>query len=50
MIANELVKSTEVSEKYVSETFENLLTILNIEKDIGFKNLDELVKSSISKM
>jgi hypothetical protein len=38
-----LGKSTEVSERYVSETFANLLTILNVEKDIGFKDLDELI-------
>lgn len=43
MIANEIVKSTEVSEKYINETFANLLTILKVKRDTGFKDLDELI-------
>ena len=43
MIANEMVKSTEVSERYINETFANLLTTLKVEQDTGFEDLDELI-------
>ena len=43
MIANELVKSTEVSERYINETFANLLTTLKVEQDTGFEDLVELI-------
>lgn len=46
-ISNDLVKSTEISERYINETFEILLTILKVKEDTGFEDLDELMSGSI---
>lgn len=40
-IAEEIVESTPVAEGYINETWELLLTALNID-DIGFEKLDDL--------
>jgi hypothetical protein len=41
-IANEIVKSTEMAQRFVEETFDLLLAALDIE-DSGWENLDELL-------
>ena len=46
-IANELVKPTELAERYVNETFDILLGILEVKQDTGFEDLDELLGGSI---
>lgn len=42
VLANEIVKSTDLAEKFVSETFDLLLAGLEIE-DTGFETLDDLL-------
>jgi hypothetical protein len=44
-IANNIVPSTEIAEKFVGETFDLLLAGLEIE-DTGFELLDDLLDSS----
>lgn len=41
-IANEIVKSTDLAEKFINETFDLLLAGLEIE-DTGFETLDDLL-------
>jgi hypothetical protein len=45
MIANNIVDSTEIAEKFVNETFDLLLAGLGIE-DTGFELLDDILDSS----
>jgi hypothetical protein len=42
MIANDIVKTSELAEKFIDETFELLLAGLGIE-DTGFELLDDLL-------
>lgn len=42
VLANEIVKSTDLAEKFVEETFDLLLAGLEIE-DTGFETLDDLL-------
>lgn len=42
-ISNSIVKTTEVAQGYVDETFELLLAALEIEEDTGFETLDDLL-------
>jgi hypothetical protein len=42
MIANDIVKNTELAEKFINETFDLLLAGLGIE-DTGFELLDDLL-------
>jgi hypothetical protein len=42
VLANEIVKSTDLAEKFVDETFDLLLAGLEIE-DTGFETLDDLL-------
>jgi hypothetical protein len=42
LIHNDIVKSTDLAQKFVEETFELLLAGLEIE-DSGFENLDDLL-------
>lgn len=44
-IANDIVISTDISERFVSETFDLLLAGLNRE-DTGFETLDDLLSES----
>lgn len=39
---SELVTLTEISKKYIEETWIMLLASLNINEDVGFKSLEEL--------
>jgi hypothetical protein len=41
-IANDIVKSTDLAKSFIEETFDLLLTSLEIE-DTGWDNLDELL-------
>jgi hypothetical protein len=43
LIANNIVKSTEMAKKFVEETFDLFLASLEIE-DTGFDNIDELLE------
>jgi len=45
MVTMSIVKSTELSDKFVSETFDILLGGLDIE-DTGFETLDEVMKAA----
>lgn len=45
MIANNIVDSTEIAERFINETFDLLLAGLGIE-DTGFELLDDLLDSS----
>lgn len=42
VIANDIVKSTDLAERFINETFDLLLAGLEIE-DTGFESLDELL-------
>ncbi len=42
VLANDIVKSTDLAEKFIGETFDLLLAGLKIEKDTGFETLDDL--------
>lgn len=42
VIANDIVKSTDLAEKFIGETFDLLLAGLEIE-DTGFESLDEIL-------
>jgi hypothetical protein len=41
-IANDIVKSTEMAQRFVEETFDLFMASLEVE-DTGFENLDELL-------
>lgn len=41
-ISNDIVKSTPTAEKFISETFDLLLSALNVE-DNGYESLDDLL-------
>jgi hypothetical protein len=41
-IANDIVKSTDMAKSFVEETFDLLITSLNVE-DTGWDNLDQLL-------
>ena len=41
-IDNSIVKSTEMAQRFVEESFDVFLASLNVE-DIGFENLDDLL-------
>jgi hypothetical protein len=43
VLANEIVKSTDLAEKFVNETFDLLLAGLEITEDTGFETLDDLL-------
>jgi hypothetical protein len=43
LLANEIVKKTEMSERFIEETFSLLLAGLGIDEDTGFENLDEIL-------
>jgi len=42
-IAEGIVKSTPLAKTFVEETFDLLLSGLDMEEDTGFKNLDEIL-------
>ena len=42
-IDNSIVKSTEIAERFVNETFELLLAGLEIDEDTGFETLDDML-------
>lgn len=44
-IANDIVKSTEMAQRFIEETFDLLLAGLNVE-DTGFDNIEELLSQS----
>jgi hypothetical protein len=44
-ISNDIVKSTEMAQRFVEETFDLFLASLEIE-DVGFESLDELLAST----
>lgn len=46
-INNEIVKSTPLSEKFVSETFDLLLAGLEVE-DVGFEVLDDILEIAVN--
>jgi hypothetical protein len=48
-ISNEIVKTTDVATRFIEETFALLLEGLDIEADIGFENLDDLLSSAEDK-
>jgi hypothetical protein len=41
--ANQIVPKTDKLEKFIDETFELLLSGLEVEEDTGFESLDELL-------
>jgi len=43
LLSNEIVKKTEMSERFIEETFSLLLAGLGIDEDTGFENLDEIL-------
>jgi hypothetical protein len=45
-IANDIVKSTEMAEQFVAETFDLLLAGLEIDEDTGFETLDDLLSEA----
>lgn len=45
VIANRIVESTPVAERFIEETFDLLLTSLEVESDTGFETLDDLLGS-----
>jgi hypothetical protein len=47
-IANDIVKSTEMAQRFVEETFDLLLAGLNVE-DTGFDELDEVLAKADEK-
>jgi hypothetical protein len=42
-IDNSIVKSTEIAERFINETFELLLAGLEIDEDTGFETLDDML-------
>jgi hypothetical protein len=47
LIDNGLATSSELGNKYINETFDLFLTVLEIKEDTGFEGLDELLDKSI---
>ena len=47
-IDNDIVKSTEMAQRFVEETFDVFLASLNVE-DTGFENLDDLLAKAETK-
>lgn len=47
LLANSIVKETKESTELIEETFMLLLAALDIEKDEGYQNLDDLLNSEI---
>lgn len=47
LLANNIVKETKESTELIEETFLLLLAALDIEKDEGYQNLDDLLNSEI---
>jgi hypothetical protein len=45
-IANDIVKSTEMAEKFVDETFYLLISAVGLEEDDVFESLDEMLDIS----
>jgi hypothetical protein len=43
-IANDIVKSTEMAERFVSETFDLLITAVGLVDDDGWDSLDEMLE------
>jgi hypothetical protein len=44
---NELAAPSDLGNKYIEETFNLLLTALEIKEDTGFEDLDEMLGSTI---
>jgi len=42
-IDNNIVKSTDLAEQFINETFELLLAGLEIDEDTGFETLDDML-------
>lgn len=42
-VSADIVKTTEIAEGYINETFDLLLAGLDIEEDTGFESLDDLL-------
>jgi|Laugrespbdmm15sd_2_1035082.scaffolds.fasta_scaffold169687_1 hypothetical protein len=45
-ISNDIVKNTDVAERFVGETFSLLLAALEITEDTGFETLDDIFAQS----
>jgi hypothetical protein len=43
ILANEIVKPSDMSERFINETFDLLLAGLEIEEDTGFESLDDIL-------
>jgi hypothetical protein len=43
VIANGIVETTETATRFINETFDLLLSGLEIDEDTGFDNLDDLL-------
>jgi hypothetical protein len=46
-ISNGIVQSSPLAEEYINESFDLLLTALEIEEDTGFDSLDSLLSSGL---
>jgi hypothetical protein len=46
-ISNGIVSTSPLAEEYINETFDLLLTALEIEEDTGFDSLDNLLSSNL---
>jgi hypothetical protein len=42
-IANDIVKSTEMAERFVEETFDLLIAAVELVDDVGWDNLDDML-------
>jgi hypothetical protein len=42
-IANDIVKSTEMAERFVEETFDLLIAAVDLVDDVGWDNLDDML-------
>lgn len=49
-ISEGIVKATELSNKFIDETFDLLLAALNITEDTGFTSLDDLLVFDVGGM
>jgi hypothetical protein len=45
-VSNDIVKSTDLAEKFITETFSLLVSSLGLD-DTGFDNLDELLSEAL---
>ena len=45
VISNDIVKTTDLAEQFINETFDLLLTALDVE-DTGFESLDDIFATS----